>query len=109
MRVLIESDPDFISAITGELEAQPGAEATPADPGSDLTEQKFGFAEAAAVVATVKGIAEIAEIVKRIVGKLKKKQTLRLKSALGSVVIEVSSDITVAELQTLLTPLSHLP
>jgi hypothetical protein len=43
------------------------------------------------------------------VGKLKKKQTLRLKSALGSVVIEVSSDITVAELQTLLTPLSHLP
>jgi hypothetical protein len=54
VRVLIESDPDFISAITGELEVQPGAEATPADPGSDLTEQKFGFAEAAAVVATSK-------------------------------------------------------
>ena len=109
MRVLIESDPDFISDVTDELEAEPDAKVTPAEPTGDLTEQKFGFAETAAVVAIVKGVLDIAEIVKRIVGRTKKKQTVRLKSALGSVVIEVSPDITVAELQALLTPLSHLP
>lgn len=109
VRVLIESDPDFISVVTGEFVAEPDAEVMPADSGSDLTEQKFGFAEAAAVVAIVKGVAEIAEIVKRIANRSIKKQTLRLKSALGSVVIEVSPDITVAELQALLAPLSQLP
>ena len=109
MRVLSESDPDFFSGCTGELEAEPDAEVTPADSGPDLTEQKFGFAETAAVVAIVKGVAEIAEIVKRIANRSIKKQTLRLKSALGSVVIEVSPDITVAELQALLAPLSQLP
>ncbi len=108
MRVLIESDPDFIAAVTGELEADPGAEVAIADSGPDLTEQKFGFAEAAAVVAIVKGVADIVAVVKRTLSRTTKKQKLRLKSALGSVVIEVSPDITVAELQTLLAPLSQL-
>jgi hypothetical protein len=109
VRVLIESDPDFISRVTSELEAEPDVQVTPADSGPDLTEQKFGFAETAAVVAIVKGVAEIAEIVKRIVSRSPKKQTLRLKSALGSVVIEIAPEITVSELQALLAPLSELP
>jgi hypothetical protein len=67
VRVLIEDDPDFISKVTGELEAEPDVQVTPAHSGPDLTEQKFSFAETAAVVAIVKGVAEIAEIVERIV------------------------------------------
>lgn len=106
MRVLIESDPEFIARATAELEAEPDAQVTPAEPAGDLTEQKFGFVEAAAIIAVVQGVVEIAEIVKRIVEKSKKKQKLRVKSALATVVIEVPPDATVAQLQALLAPLS---
>lgn len=109
MRVLIEGDPDFISVVASEFEAEPEAEVTPVESGADLTEQKFGFAETAAVIATVKGVLELPQIIKRIANRSKKKQKLRLKSALGSVAIEVSPETTVAELQALLAQLSQLP
>lgn len=109
MRVLIESDPDFIAVVASEFEAEPNAEATPVESRPDLTEQKFGFAETAAVIATIKGVLEMARIIKRIANRSNKTQKLRLKSALGSVAIEVSPETTVAELQALLAPLSELP
>ncbi|WP_141564304.1 hypothetical protein [Mycolicibacterium palauense] len=109
MRVLIESDPEFVSSVTVEFEADPGAAVTPTEPATDLTEQRFGLAEAAAIIVIVKGVFEIIEVVKRVVRRSKKKQTLRLKSALATVVVEISPDVTAEELQDLLAPLTQLP
>lgn len=107
MRVQIEGERRFMTDLAGEF-----AGFEKADAGPDMTEQKFGFAEAAAIVAIVQGVAELAQIIKRHLDKRAEKgdqettQTLRLKSAVGTVVVEVTPDTTVEQLQQALTPLT---
>jgi hypothetical protein len=105
MRVEIEGERDLVTGLADGF-----AEVESVD-GTDLTEQKFGFAEAATIIATVQSLAEIAKLVTEFVRAraargTTKPQTLRLRTAIGTVVVEVDPETTVEQLQEALGPLT---
>ncbi|WP_028049628.1 hypothetical protein [Cellulomonas sp. URHD0024] len=101
-------------AITGEAESV-GALALDGsslqilsvEPTRDDTEQQFGLAELAIVVAVVKSAAELAESLHTWWARRKspRTQTLRMSTSIGRVTIELSEDVTVDDLRQALTPL----
>lgn len=107
MRVQIDGERQIVSGLAGVL---PEVEPVIGEP--DLTEQKFGFAEVASIVGTVLSVAELAKIIVEHVQKPaaraeegSRPQTLRLRSAIGTVIVEVAPDTTVEDLEAALAPL----
>src|SRR3954454_3189402 len=106
MRISIVGEAEVISDLTAELEVQTGAEVQSAGPAQDLTEQAFGVAEAAAIIALVKSAAELAALLKGLLGRRSAgTQNLQLKTAVGAVTIELAEDATIDDLRRMVEPL----
>lgn len=114
MRVIIESDPETIEGLTAELSSEPETSVESSEVAQDLAEQKFGFAEVSAIITIVKGAVELASALKQFAddhfkqsGETKP-QTLRLRTAVGAVVIEITPGTTLEHLQQTLAPLTAI-
>lgn len=112
MRVTIESDAQTIEGLTEELKSLPNINVESYQAAQDLAEQKFGFAEVSAVIAIVNGVVELASALKHFADEFFKRthetkpQTLRLRSAIGTVIVEIAPGTTLDELRRDLSPLS---
>ncbi len=100
MRISITSEKSFIEDIRPDLTIDESAlnQTT-----KDETALAFGIAEVASIVAIIKGVGEIVKLFLDWKDRMKSnKQKLYLKTALGTVEIELSKDITAEELQSTL-------
>ncbi len=113
MRVQVEGDLEAIESLSSELSSlQAGVEKT--DVSRDLTQQKFGFVDASAIITTVSGLLELATALKGCADrffrrhKKEKPQILRLRSAVGLVVVELTPGTTLEQLLQTLSPLTAI-
>jgi len=105
MRVSIASDTELTPALVAELErSEIKVEETYEQ--KDLTEQAFGLAELSIVIALIKGAADLARVLKGLLDRSSKnKQKVQIKTAFGSVTLELDKDLTIEELRQKLEPL----
>jgi hypothetical protein len=111
VRVQVEGDAEAIESLSSELSAlKAGVEKT--DVSRDLTQQNFGFVDASAIITTVSGLLELATALKGFADhffkrhKKEKPQILRLQSAVGPVVVELTPGTTLEQLLQTLSPLT---
>lgn len=106
MRISISGDRALVERLEAAVQADGAATERPAQQ-RDPTEQAFGIAEVATVVAILTGVAKLVEYLVMAAKALKKdeKQTVRLKTALGVVTLELRADVSAAELRGTLAAL----
>ncbi len=109
LRVLITSEASVVPALVEDLEQQPGIDVQSIAEESDDSEQLFGLAEAASIIAIVRSAVDLAKAIRGLIARRPERlQSLRLKTAFGSVTVELSPDATIEELQRKVEPLFKL-
>lgn len=110
MRISITAEKSVVPEIEASLRAHE-IETEPAKHAGDRSEQSFGIAEVATIVAIAVGTAKLIEALIAAARHVKKGQTqkLHLKSALGAVTLDLRPDITPEELVRSLETLGPPP
>jgi len=110
MRISITGDKALVRTLEKHLKAASVSTEASKNPGN-VTEQAFGIVEAATIIAILTGAAKLVEYLVLAARYLQAgtKQKIHLKSALGTVTLELRSDITPAELLSMLKQLDPPP
>ena len=98
MRVSVAGDPSVIRALQSEMARDPDITVERVEDGKDATALEFGLAEVLVVVGIVKGVAELAKLLLELRSHLASTQKLRVQTATGTAVIELSKETTREEL-----------
>ena len=111
MRISITGDKRLIEALEKELKTDDAINTESPKHAGDRTELEFGIGEIATLVAILTGTAKLIEYLVAIArhGHKDKPQKLQLKSAVGTVMVELKPDVTAAELRQLLLALEPRP
>lgn len=105
-RISVSGDKALVERLEAAVQADGAATERPAQQ-RDPTEQAFGIAEVATVVAILTGVAKLIEYLVMVAKALNddEKQTVRVKTALGVVTLELHADVSAAELRRTLASL----
>lgn len=110
MRISITAEKQVLPELEASLQAHE-IKTEPAKHAGDRSEQAFGIAEVATLVAIAVGTAKLIEALIAVARHVKKGKTqkLHLKSALGAVTLDLRPEITAEELVRSLKTLGPSP
>lgn len=111
MRISITGEKKLIESLEAALKNDKAIKTEPPKHVGDRTELSFGIGEISTFVSILTGTAKLVEYLVAIAKHVKDKkgQKLQLKTATGTVTVELRPDVTLEELQALLKGLEPHP